>query len=213
MSSAVKLVVDGDRIELVDYTGEATLVDLADAVEGIRTTPGLITTGCRGCGGCCAEPIPVLGLDIAAGADNYGLALPSPPDPSERREAVKQLVSEHGISSEEAALIYDHNNAEPVTLRRSCGCCDNLEGGLCRIYEQRPFICRLYVCNMADRLESVYEGIVAMGTWHAYHVLGWIDREEIAGNPFLSVGRFDRVLLGGFEGTMDRALESLFFYF
>jgi Fe-S-cluster containining protein len=213
MSAVVELAVQGERIELLGYGKGATLSGLAEAVEAIRVTPGLITASCRGCGGCCAEAIPVLGLDLGGGRGAYSLALPGPPDRAERRHAVEQLAAEHELSREQAALLYDHNNAEPITLSRSCGRCDNLSVGLCTIYGRRPYACRLYVCNMGERLEGVYEGIVALGTWHAYHVLGWIDEGDIAGNPFLGAGGYHEVPVEAFEANLRSALESLFFYF
>ena len=213
MSAGVEVAVQAGRIELVGYGEEASLAELADAIERIRVAPGLITASCRGCGGCCAEEIPVLGLDLQGRIDKDSLTLPKPPDPAERREAVEQLAGEHRLSLEEATLLYDHNNAEPITLRRCCGRCVNLAGGLCTIYERRPYICRLYVCNMGERLEGVYQGIVALGTWHAYQVLGWIGEEDLAGNPFITAGGYRDVRVAAFEGSLGRALESLFFYF
>jgi Fe-S-cluster containining protein len=225
----VELVADNGLIELSGYSPESSLRELTEAVEAIRITKGLETERCYGCGGCCREPIPVLGYDImnlAAVMETTGedfvekyLDLPEPPNVGAKRKATEELIRQHGFDPLEAALIYEFNHAEPVTFRRDeTGACLFCRRELCTIYEHRPYICGLYVCNMGDALSVLYEKIVSQGVWHTYASLGWITEEEIAHNPFLKAkaeGKdpFGKILLRDFEFDLERALEAAFFYF
>ena len=59
-------ITENNEIELVEYDAGATLTDLAAELESFReTAPDLKTGKCRGCGECCSDNIPVLGLDFA----------------------------------------------------------------------------------------------------------------------------------------------------
>jgi len=220
----VRLQTRGGSIELEGHRPEATLADLVDAVEGARTAPGLPTERCHGCGKCCREPIPVLGYDHARLARRLGvsqerlaerfLSAPQRPDPHERADDIGRLERQIGLSPEEATLIYEHNRSEPVTLERDeTGRCCFLENNLCSIYEDRPFICRLYICNMGEKLSILYEQIESQGVWHSYAALGWLDARAIAHNPFLRGARYEQIRLSWFEVSLDHAMEKVFFYF
>lgn len=54
--------------------------------------------------------------------------------------------------------------------------------------------------------------IVRLGTWHAYHELGWIGNEEMRHNPFLRSDSYEAVLLRDVDIDIGDPLE-LFFYF
>jgi Fe-S-cluster containining protein len=213
--SGVDLRIEDGRIELQELDSRASLRDLADAVERVRRNPELVTAHCAGCAGCCSDTVPILGLDLAPmEASGRKLVFPSPPDAASRSEAIEALIRDHKISAEEAQRIHDHNNAAPITMVHTCGHCEHLvAGGFCGVYEERPYICRLYVCNMGERLEALYESIVAFGTWHAYHLLGWIDEEALSGNPFLGAKSWDVVPAQAFEVDLGDAMEKLFFFF
>jgi Fe-S-cluster containining protein len=219
----VSLTVDDGRIELLDYSPSTSLVELADRLNEFRAQPGLMTGFCAMCARCCYDTIPLFGYDLAAlqalaaergeSWTDY-VVLPAPPDTAARRRAIAGLQRDNGMSRAEATLIYEANSAEPVTLARGgLGGCRFLDGALCSIYPRRPFACRLYVCNMGERLEALYESIVAQGVWHSYSVMGWIGPEEIAHNPFVAAERFDEVALESFESVLAAAAEELFFYF
>ena len=219
----IKLGVVDSRIELVSHQPEATLVDLVAEVERFRLVTELKTKYCYGCGLCCYDTIPVLGLDLAdlkhqatgRGADlgDY-VVMPEKPDLEDRRRSINDLVRQHELTSAQATLIYEHNTSEPLTLAKAdTGACRFLSGNLCSIYPHRPFACRLYICNMGDQLESLYETIVRQGVWHSYHVLGWLPAEEIGHNPFLGVLSYQEVKLADFAFDLEGALEKLFFYF
>ena len=216
----IELAVQGEKIELVDHDGTESPLDLVRAVETFRLEADLKTRHCYACGLCCYDDVPVLGYDLAALRAALGdrfdrhVCLPARPDLAARRGAVRDLARQHGLQDLEAVLIYEHNNSQPVTMaRESPGPCLLLQDRLCTIYAARPFICRLYVCNMGEKLEALYDAIVSQGVWHSYHLLGWVPAAEIVHNPFLAASAFDELHLGSFEEDLEPALEKLFFYF
>ena len=198
-------------------------MDLVVAVERFRLVTELKTRYCYGCGLCCYDTIPVLGLDLDGLQRQATLredplsryvVYPDPPDLEERRRGIQDLIRQHDFTLQQATLIYEHNCAEPLTLAKAdTGACRFLNANLCTIYPHRPFACRLYVCNMGDRLEGLYETIVRQGVWHSYCKLGWVATEEIAHNPFLGAGGYDEIKLSEFDFDLQGALEKLFFYF
>ena len=220
----IDLVVLDETIELKGFSDDSTLQDLVHGTESIRLSKGLKTRHCYACGICCKEPIPVLGYDLERLTQRQGvsaemltqryLELPQAPDSSERKQAILSLQKEHSFSDLEATLVYEFNSAEPVILKRQdTGSCIFLENNLCTIYEDRPFICRLYLCNMAENLSILYETIATQGTWFTYSRLGWIPEEEIHHNPYLDASGYDRVRLSAFRFDLKSALEKIFFYF
>ncbi len=220
----IDLIVRDKTIELRGFSENATLADLVEATERIRLTGGLKTEHCYACGICCREPIPVLGFDIARLKRRLGVSeglleeryidLPEVPNGEERNQSIRALRTEHSFSDLQATLVYEFNSAEPVTLKRKVeGSCVFLENNLCTIYGDRPFICRLYLCNMAEELSTLYETITTQGTWFTYSRLGWIAEGEIPHNPFIKAKSYDEVLLGAFQFDLGKALEKIFFYF
>ena len=220
----IDLVVQDETIELKDFSDDSTLQDLVSGTESIRLSEGLKTRHCYACGICCREPIPVLGYDLGRLTQRLGvseevltqryLELPRAPDSLERNRAIQSLQKEHDFSDLEARLVYEFNSAEPVILKRQDnGSCFFLENNLCTIYEVRPFICRLYLCNMAEKLSILYETIATQGTWFTYSRLGWISEEEIRHNPYLNASGYDRLRLRDFQFDLKSALDKIFFYF
>lgn len=214
----VRLAILSDRIELEGYSDEATLLDLVRGIEQVRLRSDLKVSRCAGCGGCCRETIPVLGVDLASLATAFGapdersvlerLAVPDVrPSGHERREAIRKLSRDTGLSPEQAEWLYDFNNGEQVSLRRADdGSCEFLRGGMCRIYEARPLVCRLYLCIMGDQLSGMQECIVRQGVWHLYERAGWLRRDDIPNNPFVQVGRWEDARLSAFAwdpGSLD----------
>ena len=58
-------VTENNEIELLRYDADATLADLAAELESFREAAEDLKTGkCKGCGECCSDNIPVLGLDF-----------------------------------------------------------------------------------------------------------------------------------------------------
>ena len=136
------------------------------------------------------------------------------PDAGDRSRAVRDLERQHGFATLEATLVYEFNTAEPVTLGRDeNGTCVFLKKNLCTIYEDRPYICRLYLCNMAEALSVLYEKIASQGTWHTYSRLGWAREEDIRHNPFLKGNSYDEVCMSNFEFDLQKAMDRIFFYF
>ncbi len=216
--------IQDKSIELAEYSDDAALNELVDALEGFRLRNGLKTRNCQGCGKCCKDNIPVLGLDlpvIPGGLASTGegepgscIVLPEKPDLEARRKALTELRRTNGLTELEAALIYEYNNSEPLILaRQQGGACLFLKNRLCSVYGRRPYSCGLYLCNMGEKLSYIQEMIIRQGTWHAYHLLGWVSAEEISHNPFLKASSYDELLVKDFDFGLENALEQLFFYF
>lgn len=214
----VRLVVLSDRIELERCSDEATLQDLVRGIEQVRLLSRLKVSRCAGCGGCCRQPIPVFGVDLA----NLAAALDAPDERSvlerlavpdlrpsglERRAAIRKLSRDTGLPLEQAERLYEFNNGEQVSLRRADdGSCEFLRDGMCTIYERRPLVCRLYLCQMGDRLSVLHENITRQGVWHLYERAGWLCRDDIPRNPFVQAGRWEEARLSAFAwepGTLD----------
>jgi len=222
----IQLEVVENKIELVDYSEDATLQELSDEVNSFRLTNDLKTRDCKGCGECCNQPIPVLGLDLVKIQKETGMeleevlrkyiVLPSKPDLGERRRGIKDFIRTCGLDETKAAIMYEYNQCEPLILpRREDGTCEFLEKstGLCQIFYYRPFTGGLYLCTMGDELSMIQEMVVRFGTWHAYSMLGWISEKEISYNPFLEVDSYDNMYIKDFYFNPEEALEKLFFYF
>lgn len=229
----IEFIADDEEIELKYYDPDTTLTELAMELEAFRLTCGLKTSECKGCGECCSDDIPVLGLDIPAilegmhisfeQAIQSTLVLPEKPDMAFRRKAILEMAQSASIKPLEATILFEYNNAEPIILARKTRqpiqsgaapevCCF-LENNLCSQYTIRPYSCGLYLCNMGERLSYIQEMIIRQGTWHAYYKLGWINEHEIAHNPFIKADSYDKLLVADFEFNLKNTLEQLFFYF
>ena len=208
--------IDG-KIEVASYSPSASLRDLWEAVEGERVRGPLKTRQCRGCGVCCSDLIPVLGLDLELFRNELGLenlALPQRPDLQERQRGIEHLARDLGASIEESAVLYEFNQADPITpVRRQDGSCLFLQKGLCTIYPSRFFICRLYVCTMGDRFATLQEMIVTQGTWDAYVRMGWLAEKEVPHNPFIGARSYEDVAISAFDSLGPQSAEKLFFFY
>lgn len=222
--SVIKFKVEKRTIELVEYSEDTTLNELVDGLETFRLENSLKTRNCQGCGKCCKDNIPVLGLDLAVipgGLSVIGVesrescvVMPERPDIEARRKALNELERTNKLTKLEASLIYEYNNSEPLILaKQQGGACLFLKSKLCSVYGARPYSCGLYLCNMGERLSYIQEMIIRQGTWHAYQLLGWVSIEEISHNPFLKASSYDELLIRDFEFGLENALEQLFFYF
>lgn len=222
----VKFTVKDEKIELEYYSEDATLRELADGANKFRLTVELETKYCEGCARCCYQDVPVLGLDILNLKKNLRLTLkevldkfvilPEKPNTKARRSAIKDFMRNCDTDLIKASILYDYNQSEPLLLpKKEKGACIFLNeiSGLCGIYEHRPFTGDLYLCNMGDEFSAIQEMIVRHGTWHAYHLLGWIEKEEISYNPFLYGDDFDKMYVRDFYFNPEELLEKMFFYF
>lgn len=218
----IELAIHDRRIEMTAHDPEATLLDLRNAVEEIRSHTSLVTAHCAGCGRCCYdEHLPILGFDLVemrrrleSRELSQAIRLPEPPAPEERRESVSDLMRQHDLDRTTARLLYEYNAGDPITYARStAGACRYLVEGFCTNYAHRAYTCSLYACTMGDELSSLQERIVRQGVWHSYSLEGWIAEEQIEHNPFLEADGYDDVPISAFEGPLDEALEALFFYF
>lgn len=229
-AAPVLLAVREDRIELERYEPGATVRDLVNEVERIRLDEKtLVTSRCEGCGECCAQRIPVfaedmdrlcsLRADLESDADRWSflgtaLELPQRPDMAARAAGIREMVRDMGMSADEATSVYEFNQAEPITLRHAeDGRCAFLRSGMCTIYAHRTLTCRLYVCNMGQRLSVLQEQIVTEGTWHAYEALGWTQGEDLSHNAFHGAASHWDLKLSLFERADPGDPGKLFFYF
>lgn len=223
----IEFTIEENDIELKYYDLDTTLTELAEALESYRISTeaaGLKTNGCKGCGECCSDNIPVLGFDIPRLLDGLDigfdeasktvLTLPEKPDMAFRRKAIKEMARSASITELEATLLFEYNNAETVIMAKKANmqCCF-LNNNLCSGYTIRPYSCGLYLCNMGQRLSYIQEMIIRQGTWHAYSRLGWISESDIPHNPFLAADSYEKLLLSSFEFQLENTLEQLFFYF
>lgn len=219
-----EFVAQDNEIELSYYDPDTTLTELSEELDRFRLTSGLKSSGCKGCGGCCSDNIPVLGPDIDTLLKGFGMSLeqasrdlfimPEKPDIKSRRKAIREMSESAGITQLEASLLFEYNNAEPIILaKQESGECCMLENSLCYHYTIRPYSCGLYLCDMGERLSYIQEMIIRQGTWYAYAKLGWISESEIPHNPFLKSGSYDELLVSDFEFKLDNTLDQLFFYF
>lgn len=217
---AVRLVLQGDEIDLVGYDGTATVGDLIEALEQIRLRPGLATVGCAGCGLCCRDRVPVLGVDLPKLEQLLGIGreqllidhldLPMKPDPVDRVAQITNLARQLRTSMAEATLLYEWNTGDPlVPKQEKDGFCHWLQDRRCSVYSGRPLICSFYLCNFGDRLSALFDAIVRQGVWHSYVVLGWIDCSEIAHNPFLTVDDPTHAPLSAFDVDVGPLLQRL----
>lgn len=220
----IEFIAENEEIELKAYDPETTLAELVEALEAFRLTCSFKTIDCKGCGDCCSDNIPVLGLDLQLLQDGLSisfeqasdsiLTLPEKPNIASRRKAIKEMSQSASITILEATLQYEYNNAEPLILaKKGSGKCCFLENSLCSKYMIRPYSCGLYLCNMGERLSFIEEMIIRQGTWHAYYKLGWIGEQDISHNPFLKAASYEKLLLADFDFNLESALEQLFFYF
>lgn len=216
--------VQDDEIELKHYDPETTLKELSDELDRFRLSSGLRSSGCKGCGGCCSDNIPVLGPDIGPLLEGFGIDLeqasrelfimPEKPNIAARRKAIAEMSKTASITELEAALLFEYNNAEPIILaKQASGECCLLHDRLCSRYLIRPYSCGLYLCDMGERLSYIQEMIIRQGTWYAYSKFGWIEEIEISHNPFLKADSYDKLLVSDFDFKLENTLDQLFFYF
>jgi Fe-S-cluster containining protein len=219
-----EFIKQNNEIELDHYDPGTTLRELSEELDAFRLTSGLKSGGCKGCGGCCSDNIPVLGPDIDILLEGFGMSLeqasrelfimPEKPDIQARRKAIREMSDSAAITQLEATLLFEYNNAEPIILaKQTSGECCLLKDRLCSRYAIRPYSCGLYLCDMGERLSYIQEMIIRQGTWYAYAKLGWIDEGEIPHNPFLKRGSYDELLVSDFEFKLENTLDQLFFYF
>lgn len=220
----VEFKIIDETIELVDYEPGTTLPELSAELEEYRKSNKLKTRNCKGCGYCCQDNIPVLGLDITLLMKGLNcsldelkskyLIIPEQVDVKARRKSISEMSRNGGMSETDAVLLYEYNNAEPLIMsKQNTGDCCLLKDKLCSLYTNRPYSCGLYLCNMGEKLAFIQEMIIRQGTWHAYSMLGWIDKEEISHNPFLKVETYEQLLVKDFDYQLQDTLDQLFFYF
>ncbi len=124
----IEFIAENEEIELKSYDPDATLTELAAQLESFRLTCGLKTSECKGCGECCTDNIPVLGLDIPRLLEGLNMSfeqatqsvfvLPERPDIDFRRKAIREMGKTAGITPLEATLLFEYNNAEPIILAK-----------------------------------------------------------------------------------------------
>lgn len=124
----IKFEIIDDSIELSDYSPDTTLPELVEELEKFRQTNELKTKNCKGCGYCCQDNIPVLGLDIPTLTQGLlcsldelkskYLILPEPIKAESRRKSITDMARTQKMPVIEATLLYEYNNAEPLILNK-----------------------------------------------------------------------------------------------
>ena len=217
---AVQLFIQKDEIELADYIECAKVGDLMEALGRMQRRPGLATVGCAGCGLCCRDRVPVLGSDLKLLEEGLGISrtqlirdhldLPVQPDPEERSVQISDLARQISASITEATLLYEWNTGEPLVPKQAAnGFCHWLHDRRCSIYLSRPLICSFYLCNFGNRLSGLFDSIVRQGIWYSYVVLGWIDRQVVAHNPFVAFDDPTNAPLAAFDIDVGPLLKRI----
>ncbi len=203
-NDTVRLTWESQRLELEWFGRTSTVADLVQAVGRACATEHRAGPLCKRCGKCCAQEIPVVGMDLAhlergTGSRSVSSYLVLPGKRHEarsRRQVVVQLTRDLGVSQEDAERLHDFNNGDPAVLAKGAnGECTFLCEGLCSIYGYRPLGCRLFHCKMGGRLSILHESIVRAGTWDLYSRLGMIEGKELSQNPFVGKSEWSEVLL------------------
>lgn len=220
----VKLKVSKGKLDIVSYSEDTSLAELADSIGAFAAG---IKTGnagrCRRCGECCSRE-PVLGLDMKTLSQREGMGLvdwaaarlmpPEFPDLNARKKLIGEFCRQTGMPELESTVLYEYNQSEPLSFKQDENeRCFYQKDNLCSNYANRPFICRLYLCSFGEKLQELEEMIVAQGTWHAWSLLGAVPEELIGHNPFIGAESYDDVLLKEFEFGLEGALGELFSYF
>jgi hypothetical protein len=220
MNGGIGISVRSGVLELEAWAEGATLGDLEAAVGRACSSADGGRRACAQCGTCCGQDIPVLGVDLEPLRAGLGerdvdallrrLILPGVrPRASERRKAIRGLARDMGIPEEDAELLHDYNNGDPVIMGKAeAGACACRDGVLCSIYESRPLACRLFHCRMGKRLSVLHEGIVRHGAWHLYARLGWIGEGELRRNPFVGAADWRGIPLSAFDPPDVRLSEA-----
>ena len=209
-------ILKQNDIEIKKYSSDCTLKELTKEIEKIESDH----IKCNRCGDCCHDNVPILGIDIIKlmrylklkniNKDLQFLNYPRKPHLNHRKKSLKELSQLFGLSEFEAAIFYEYNNSEPVVLcKNDKGKCIFHNNSGCSIYKIRPYICRLYHCKCGEKLSYLKEMIVSQGTWHAYYVLDWIDKEEIKHNPFLTGNTYSDILLKPFDYNIESIQHKL----
>jgi Fe-S-cluster containining protein len=219
----IKLAIKKGKVDIVSHSPDATLAELADALEDFVSNSKARAAACRMCGECCQNE-PVLGLDIKIVSKREGMGIaewaearlmpPQFPDLAARKKLIGEFRRNTGMPELEATVLYECNQYEPLPFKQDeRGRCIYQNGNLCSDFTKRAYICRLYLCGFGERLQALEEMIAAQGTWHAWHLLGGVPEEMVKHNPFLKAETYDDVLLKDFEYRFDEALKEMFAYF
>jgi Fe-S-cluster containining protein len=219
----IELAYKKRKLDIVDHSPDASLAELADAVETFASGSKAGEAGCKRCGECCNRE-PVLGLDMKILSKREGMGLkewaaarlmpPQFPDLAAREKLIAEFRRQSGMPGLEATVLYEYNQSEPLSFRQDENDrCFYQKDDLCSNYENRPFICRLYLCSFGEKLQGLEEMIVAQGTWHAWHLLGAVPEEMIRHNPFLKADTYGDVKIKDFEYGLEGALKEMFIYF
>lgn len=219
----IKLTYKKGKLDITGHSEDATLAELADALESFVSEPKARAAACRMCGECCQDE-PVLGLDIKILSKREGMGIkewaearlvpPQFPDLAARRKLIAEFRRNTGMPEREATVLYEVNQYEPMPFKQDeRGRCVWQKGNLCSDFSRRAFVCRLYLCSFGEKLQALEEMVAAQGTWHAWHLLGGVPEEMVKHNPFLRAETYDDVLVKDFEYRFDEALKELFAYF
>lgn len=112
-------ITENNEIEIRSYDADTTLAGLAAELEAFRqTAPDLRTGKCKGCGECCSDNIPVLGLDLAVlGLDPETLGTdPASVGPNPEEQGTEPTVPGSDTAALSGKQSPDHRQADGSIL-------------------------------------------------------------------------------------------------
>lgn len=156
------LFTDGEaKLNYDKITGDSTVQDLLDAIDLFLSGQPL---ACRECGESCCKK------SWAVEMDNVCVNRLCNND----ENAASQFIHDKLVKAKNHFLEFDQ-----YIFKKGKNCRYVTDGNLCTIYEQRPLICRLYVCSAKSRRYNVIRELAG-----AVYLKALILEERMRGKKF-----------------------------
>jgi Fe-S-cluster containining protein len=205
-----------DCIEVEKYSEDCTVEEYANNLTERINKVNI----CERCGNCCFDIIPIIGYEIrrimeimnikTISQEFYYLVLPNKPNVAGKNNSIHDLMKTYNLSESIATILYEYNNVEPITMNKNKdGQCLSITDDKCAKYKIRPLICRLYHCNLGNKVSALNELIINQGIWHSYYIMEWIKEKDISHNPFIKGNNLEEVLLKDFDHNFDEIDDTI----